>query len=981
MHEFGVLGPLRIEVDGATVDVTSPKQRRLLSVLLAADGASVSTDRLITALWDDDPPRSALASLRTYVYRVRDTLGDDGEVVASTPDGYRLVVGPEQLDAARFERLVEAARGDSDAAGRVDRMTEALALWRGPAFGELADLDAVRAEAQRLDQRRTSAQEERFAAMLRAGRHADAVEGLVAFVARHPLREVARCHLAVALYRAGRQADALATLRDLRARVADELGLDPSNQVTQLEEDLLCRADWLAAPPRGGPGGDEPSRAPRVPRLPLETTDLVGRSADLDRLLDALRASRLATVTGVGGVGKTRLALRAAHAIADAGSTEVRWCDLAAVDLPSDVPSAVATALDLRPAEPRAATEAVVTALHDRAVLVVLDNAEHLLDEVAALTGEVLGRCPDVRLLVTSRAPLGLFAERIQRLAPLPVGDDRTDGTPGAALELLLARGRAVRPDLAVHDDGHDDLVDLCRRLDGLPLAIELAASRLRTLNPADLLARLDDRPDLVAAPASRPHRHAGLRVVLDWSFRQLSTTERQLFARLSVFPTSFTLDAAEAVCAGNGIARDELAGLLGGLVDHSLVELRSTSGRARYGLLETLRAYGREELAECGDDDAVRRRHAEHHLALATASAAGVRGRDEAAAVCRLDTHLADLRAAYHWAVSSGETTLAVDLVATLFRYALWRLRGEILRWAETAADLPGAEDHPRWPTVAGMAGWGAGLRGELAAAAGWADRVLDAVPADDPRTLAAREVRMHTALWSGQLDDCLREARIAAALTDDPYELVPSYVPGLALTYAGRADEALDHLGPVQDTADRHGNPTMRAIVRYARAEALLETRPAAAQAPLDEVIELARQVDNRMVLGVADVSVIGLLTRTTGDTAGVLAMFPAVIDRLSRSGDWTHLWTGLRGLVALLAPTDPTSAAVLLDAVQGAATAPPVYGEDARRLAAVRDELEDVLGREAFDAATARARAMTDHETIELATAAVERCLAAV
>jgi predicted ATPase/DNA-binding SARP family transcriptional activator len=832
------------------------------------------------ALWGDEPPRSALASLRTYVYRLREGLGDDGEVLASTHAGhYRLVVPPEQLDAARFERLVETARDEPDPTVRTALLTDALALWRGPAFGELADGPTVRTEAQRLDQLRTTVEEERFSAMLRAGQHAAMVEDLAAFVARHPLRETARCDLAVALFRTGRQADALATLRELRARLVDDLGLDPSEQVIQTEHDLLNRAAWLDGP---SPERRDSARVATASTwLPLETTELIGRSDDLERLLGTLDDGRLVTVTGVGGVGKTRLAVRTAHTVADRGSTAVCWCDLSTIELAGDVAPAVAAALDLRPAEPRAASEAVVAALRDRDVLLVLDNAEHLLDGVAALVDEVLVRCPQARLLITSRAPLGLPAERIHRLAPLPVDVDGDVGrAPGPALELMLTRARAARPDLVELDDGHDDLVALCRRLDGLPLAIELAAARLRTLNPTDLLDRLDERPALVAADGRRPHRHAGLRTVLDWSFRQLSSTERRLFARLSVFPGVFDLDTAEAVCAGDGIARDEIAELLGRLVDHSLVELRSTTGPARYGLLETLRAHGREELAGRSDEAAVRRRHAEHHLALAAKATADIRGRDEAAAVRLLDRHLDDLRSAYHWILAAGDTILAVELVSALFRYALWRLRGEILRWAETVADLPGAKEHPRWPVAAGMAGWGAGLRGELTVAEDWAGRVLDVLPVDDPRTLAAREVRMHTALWSGRLDDCLGQAELAAALTDDPYELVPSYVPGLALTYAGRPDAALDHLADVQQAADRHGNPTMRALVRYAQAEALLETVPAQAHAPLEDAVELAREVDNRMVLGVADVSLIGLLTRTSGDTHRALATFRSII-----------------------------------------------------------------------------------------------------
>lgn len=996
--QVGVLGPARVMVDGAVADLGSAKQRRLLVALTVDAGRVVSTDRLIAALWGDTPPATALASLRTYVYRLRSCLGDDDARLVTRPPGYVLDVADEQIDARRFEQLLTEARDDgSDPHARLERVDEALALWRGAAFAEFADEEFARAEALRLEEARRLAIEERFELLLSLGRHAEVAGELEAFVVADPLRDRARGQLMVALYRCGRQADALATYEDLRRHLDTELGLEVPAPLQALQRDILQQASSLDPPAAlatvapattvpattvPGARGPDPRSGAReaadrhLHNLPVAAGGLIGRDDDLATLEQTLAGAPVVSLVGPGGVGKSRLALDLARRRAPHHPDGVWWCELAPVDDPADVAEAVATTVGIRPGDDTTAADAVTSLLTDRRALLVLDNCEHVLDQVASLVRRIARTCPSVSVLATSRRPLGIEPEHVHLLRPLHVPDD-TNGDDGSALELFVERGQAVRPDLDVTTEpDRAAMREICRHLDGLPLAIELAASRLRALNPADLARRLGDRLDLLTDRQRDTDRHRALRTTLAWSYDLLGSVEQRMFARLSVFAGPFTLEAAEAVVVGDGIAADEVLDLLTGLVDHSLVALQPGGGVARYTLLETLRTFGRERLRDRGEEAATRRRHAAYYVASAEDAAAQIRGRDEALGVVRLDRALENLRAAHRWCIRSGEVDLALRLSASLLRYALWRLRAEALGWAAEAAALAGARGHERYPTVAGMAGWAAGLRGDLDQAADWARDGLDSLPdVDDPRALVPYEVQLHVAMWGGELDSCLQIAARARAVTDDPVELVPHYVPGLAMTYAGRAADALTWMDPVQAAADRTGNPSMRALCHYTRGEALLELAPEDALSPLQHAAELAAAVDNRVVLGVVDVS-LGSLHARHGDPHTALGSFTGIIDRLYEGRDWTHLWTGLRALVSVLARLGhDEDATTLLGAVREADNAPPPYGDDAERLAELAEGLTGRLGAAAFTSAYTQGRAMTDHDAVAFARHAID------
>lgn len=974
MIEFRVLGPLALLRGDRPIAIGGPQQRRLLAALLVHAGEVVPVDWLLTVLWGDDLPPTALKSLRTRISRLRDVLADEDLLLTRSP-GYALRVDQEWVDAGRFERLVSDAshdlprRPDTALAG----LDQALGLWRGRALAEFADDEFARVEAARLEELRLAAIEGRFEARLALGDHAGVVGEIEAFTKRHPLRERPWAQLMLALYRSGRQADALAAYQRVRALLADELGLEPAPELSGLEHDILQQnpvLDWSSPP-------EVPPRPHKTgPGVPAATDSFVGRDEDRAALAVALVSARLVTLTGAGGIGKTRLAQEVALAAAGRFPDGVWWCDLAAVTHPEAVGHAVTTAVGAH--QLATVEESVVAQVGGRRLLLVVDNCEHVLPGVVPLVTAIMRRCPHATVLATSRTRLAVDGERLWPVSPLPV--PARDDAPAPSMELFLDRARAVRPALELTEQDAATIASVCRQLDGLPLAIELAAARMRALNPADIAQRLDDRFRFLAeVRQGTDHRHRTMRAVVDWSYGLLSRAEQHLFDRLSAFAGGFTLAAAETVAAGGGLATDEILDLLAGLVDHSMVATGGGTGPIRYRLLETLRQYGRERLAQRGEQGLIGAAHAHYFAGFAAQTAPGLRSNREAAAVAAFDQELANLRAAHTYAVLTSDTDLAMRLTAPLLRYALWRLRAEVFQWAAQATELPGAQDHSLFPLVCAMAGWGRGLRGDRAGAAALAEQALAASGERDPVRVYPLEVLAHVAMWEGRLDECRRLCRAAIELTDDPYELLPSGANVLALAYSGRIGEAVTAATDVRERAERLGNPTMRAMAAYDLGEALMKDDVAHAMARFEEAVSYATAVGNRMVAGVAAVSATSLRARH-GDPSEALRSFRTMIDHLHQATNWTHLWTGLRSLVELfvrIGANDP--AAILYAAVTSAPTAPPVYGDDADRLTTAGHTLAQRLGAAAMAEARARAADMADDEVLGYARVAIDEALA--
>ncbi|MEV7292816.1 BTAD domain-containing putative transcriptional regulator [Streptomyces microflavus] len=768
---FGVLGPLVVwDGEGREVRVPEAKVRALLADLLAHDGGPVTADRLIHDLWGDAPPGKPAGALQAKISQLRRVVGRDR--VVRQPAGYRLRLdgGGDEVDAVRFRALVTEARPVRDPRTRAALLTEALELWRGPAYADFADGLFVRGPAQRLAEQRLSVLEEQAEARLEAGDHALLAGELADLVALHPLRERLRAAQMRALYAAGRQSEALASYEDLRTRLVGELGVDPSPELAALhgavlrQEPGLSAGAWAYGAPAGGTEGSgnpvsargtasavwdtapgaqgaapavrdsaavaqgtapaaretapavqgsapvardsaraahttgAPSTAPPPPpshsNLPVPLTPLVGRRQALADLSQLLSGTRLVTLTGPGGVGKTRLAVAAATAERDGarageladGTWLVEFSGIRA-GTPADLAQVVAATLGIRDDAPHSLPgtgtgtpslpHRLAAALRDRRTLLVLDNCEHVVDAAAELTELLLRTAPGLRVLATGQEPLGLAGEAMFLVEPLE---------PADAVRMFMERAAAAAPGFPRDPDAPEAperraVAEICRRLDGIPLALELAATRVRALGVRELAERLNDRfRVLTFGQRGAPARQQTLRAVIDWSWELLSAPERIVLRRLAAHSDGCDLAAAEAVCAGDGVARDEVLDLVTRLVDRSLVVVVGGPSGPRYRLLESVAAYATERLHEMEDLTAVRDRHLRHYRALAEHAEPRLRGAGQRDRLARLDAEAGNLRSALDEAVrraGAGEPEEAVRLATALAWW--WLLRGRL--------------------------------------------------------------------------------------------------------------------------------------------------------------------------------------------------------------------------------------------------------------------------------------------------------------
>ncbi|MFE0626231.1 BTAD domain-containing putative transcriptional regulator [Streptomyces sp. NPDC058864] len=605
----------------------APILRRLLCLLLAGGGRPVSAGQLQDALWDGEPPPSSRKTLQVHVHRLRRELGIEDRL-RHGPQGYALTVHDGELDAWRFTDRADRGRRalrSGEPARAAELFREALALWRGPAYDGVPGGPVVAAETGRLEELRVRVHEECAGAELELGRHAELVAELTALAHRHPYREELRGHLMLALHRSGRRAEGLAVFRETRALFAEHLGIDPGEPLRRLHEAML-RADEglevpspaLAGPPRPRPGG--PPR--RAGALPAQATGFVGRRPEVEAVRALLAGSRLVTLTGVGGVGKTRLALQVAEEESAAFPDGAWLVELSSVQEGELVAHAVAQALDLHDWALRPPLQALREHLAGRRLLLVLDTCEHLADACALLAETLLQSAPGIRVLATSRESLGVAGEQIYVVAPLPVAPrDPTASRDGVAdaVALFVDRARAVDRHFALTPLNRAAVGRLCALLDGIPLAIELAAVRLRSLSVGQILERLDDRFTLlgVGRRTALP-RHQTLRTAIEWSHQLCSPGERLLWERLSVFSGSFDTEAAQDVCADAELSRAAIPDLLAGLVDKSVLLREEDSLGVRLRILDTVREYGADRLRGHGEQDRLRRRHRDHCLALA---------------------------------------------------------------------------------------------------------------------------------------------------------------------------------------------------------------------------------------------------------------------------------------------------------------------------------------------------------------------------
>jgi predicted ATPase/DNA-binding SARP family transcriptional activator len=703
-----LFGELEALAGGVPVPVRGAKQRALLALLALQRGQPVSADRLIDMLWGDGQAANPANALQAQIGQLRRTFG--AAAIVTSDVGYALDVRPDQVDVVRFEQLVREGRrlaADGELAPASATLGEALGLRRGEPLAEFAYAGFADAERARLDELTLVATESRAGADLGLGRHGELAAELEVLCREHPLRERLWELLILALYRSGRQAGALRAYAEVRDHLAGELGLDPGPALRELQTRILAQDPSLApasAPARPAPvpagGAVAAGGAAAAPvtagNLREQLGRFVGRDAELALLRAAVRSSRLVTLTGPGGAGKTRLAVEAAAALRPEHPDGAWLVELAGVAGPGGVVPAAAAALGAAAAalaSPQPAgstTELIVRHLAGRSLVLVLDNCEHVIGEAAALADTLVGAVPGLLLIATSREPLGITGEVL-----VPVGGL----APAAAAELFADRARAVRPGFTADGPAAGVIEDICRRLDGLPLAVELAAARLRALPLATLAERLDDRFRLLSRGARTAlPRQQTLRAVVDWSYDLLFADERHLFARLAAFTGGCGLTAAEAVCADDQVPAGEILDVLSRLVDKSLLTASGGDAEARFGQLQTLWQYGRERLGESGEAGAIRARHAAYYRQLATEAHQGLRGATGPGCRDRLVAESGNLRAALDWYIAAGDADGALSLASGMAW--LWFINADFLEGARWLGDALGAEG-PRRPDV----------------------------------------------------------------------------------------------------------------------------------------------------------------------------------------------------------------------------------------------------------------------------------------
>ncbi len=960
---YGILGPLTVTAHAGPVRVSSELQRLLLAVLLVEANRPVSPDRLGYELWGERLPRDPLGALRTQISRLRRIL--PREALVTEASGYRLQVGPEQLDASQFERLFAAAAGD-DGQHALGLLDEALDLWQGPALDGFADRSFAHPYATRLEELHGAAREQRAELLLEAGLLPEAAAAMEALLVEHPERERARAMLMEALYLLGRHTEALDRYQSWRSLLADEHGLEPSPALRRLEGQILRHT--LARP--AALGG-----ARRTAHVPRPVSSFFGRDDDLRDVADLLSEVRLVTLWGPGGVGKTRLALELAAEVANRYPDGVHLCDLAVIERPTEVTRAVATGLGLREKAFRALDAQLLDHLAHRRTLVILDNCEHVLAGAAPLAERITRLTGAVDVLTTSRERLAVDGEHLWEVRALSVSEENSP-----AVGLFLDRARATNPAFDLAPADLEIVADICRQLDGLPLAIELAAARVRGLSLEELRQGLDQRFEILTSGVGRHARHRSLSAALDWSYAQLAPPEQKVFDRLAVFCGAFDIEATINVAGGDGISPDQVPSTLLRLLDCALLAEQPGPGPRRYALLDTMRRYGIGRLEACHGLTAARDRHAQWAVDLAERVERGLNGPGEAEWAANLRRHLDELRAAHTWLVGR-DANMSVRLAAALRPYALWRGASEVFRWAEVAVAAAAGTDAPRLAEALQATSTGAWQRGDLDAAIAAAQMINDATsPLEPVATRASLEARADVAILVGDLDVATRlytEAHEIACAEGDLLQAVWDLgSASLSIAYGGDTQRARDVAAEVRATAERCGSPSARAFAHFVVGEILAADEPQAAEPHLLEAIQLAETADSRFVVGLAEVALAASKVRQH-DVAAAIAYCEAAITEWNRAGAWTPLWVTLRTVIELLARVEAYQDATVLYGAAGSTQAGvPPYGTDAALMREVGERLLSKLGDDAFGRYALEGRAMTEDAVIALALDALRR-----
>ena len=721
----------------------------------------------------------------------------------------------------------------------------------------------------------------------------------------------------------------------------------------------------------------------RLPgRLPENLTSFVGRERELGAVIEALRRSRIVTIVGAGGVGKTRLALQAAAEALPEYRDDAWFCELEAVTDREAVPEAVAAALELRPQPTMPPTANLLAFLRQKQLLLVLDNCEHLVEAAGALAEAISHACPDVAILATSREALAVEGELLRPLGPLLIPTDLeapVDQAAAASVRLFVDRARAVRPDFDLESSSLAAVVDICRRLDGVPLAIELAAARVAALGVADIARRLDQRFRLLTGGRrTAMERHQTLGAAIDWSYDLLDDTQARAFNRLAVFAGGCTLDAAEELLSGDGVSREEVLDVVSSLVARSMVVADESDPATRYRLLETMRQYARERLDHSGEGDVVRHRHAEYYVVLAELAAARIQGRDEERWVRTVDLEVANFRAALDWSVDRGDADLALRFTVAVGGFGLWRPRYGIAQWNERVLQMPEARDHPLRPHAAALAAQQDILLGDPALLSERV-RLMDQAFDEADLELSAIAHFVHVALASiaGEWDEGARQHAVTAIdvslrAGDRFMACVHSAMVAMFFATASEFDDAVRNAEHAVDLASEVMTPSLIAMSETALGYALSTVDPERAIPHLELASTQARTVGNQLACEVSERCLARLLA-ARGDLFAALEIYRSRLESGLETGGDLQLMLACESIAVDLAAAGYTDVAATL---LGGLEAPDggYQGNPLRNRHAAIDGLKHAMGPQPFEGCTARGRAMDIHELAKFARAAL-------
>jgi predicted ATPase/DNA-binding SARP family transcriptional activator len=957
--QLELLGPLELRLQGQVVHAGGPKQRALLAYLALHVNEFVQTPILINAVWGDDPFDSAVRSLRTYVSNLRKILGSAAEI-SSRRGSYRLSLQSTDTDVERFRSAVHTAADMDDVQRRRKTLRSALDLWRGPFLADI-DRNWVQEEGVILGWERQRAVAAWAEDMIDIGEVDEVLPELEHEVSQNPLDEQINRLLIRALYGSGRQTDALAVYRRLRNLLAVNLGVEPGPELRLLEEQILLHDAAVSSRISGR-------------SIPSPVGELIGREVEVVELRAQLEHVRLLTLTGPGGVGKTRLALEVARRVSQDGDQPVYFADLASVSDPSILDAVLASCAGVQPHPDTGPIESLVEYLGSKEVLLIVDNCEHVAGEIARSLETILRRCSGVTILATSRSPLRIEGEAEWRTPSLATPADveaTLDIVRQASAVILLLRRTPFGFELT--ESNSKQIAQLCQRLDGLPLAIEIAATRMGSMTPGEILATLDSGAEVSQESMADDSRHATLASTINWSYELLSPEERGLLDRLGVMSGTFLLEDVVAVCTSVGGDPGAVRACLSTLVEQSLVSADISESRTRYRLLETIRRFA---LAQLGDSDThLRHRHARHYSQLAEFHARRLLTHEEADAFVELSAAHENIRQAVEWAMEVDDVAIVSRIVASVADWGYFRSHYELSRWAEWAWNQASPQD-PLWRAVCGSAARGAWVGGRFSAA------IQFATAATELGTVIARsgdpdDVVADVALYCGDVETALGHYCGIASSSLDRSDLErrtwANYYVALISTVLGQSNDAVEAARRALDGAREIGNPSALAFSMYASALAVKHRSPTDAMAMFGEAILTADSVGNDWIGGISRMELASTRTRYHDTRAGLID-FATVIDHWHRVGDDTQLRLTWRYLVSALIDAGSGKEAAILTGALLAADLPSLTHPNQR----TQDTMDETLGRSQYARLKVQGSIMSVPDLVRLSLDAVSHII---